>query len=117
MTNFAVIFPGQGSQNTEMLDSYANIESFNSVINQASDILSYDIREIIQDESKLNDTTFTQPVIVAVSVAIWNTWVDGVSKPIFSAGHSLGEYSALVAGKIISLNDCLLIVKKRAHDD
>ena len=46
MTNFAVIFPGQGSQNTEMLDSYANVESFNSVINQASDILSYDIREI-----------------------------------------------------------------------
>ena len=46
MTKYAVIFPGQGSQNTEMLDSYANVESFNSVINQASDILSYDIREI-----------------------------------------------------------------------
>ena len=116
MTNFAVIFPGQGSQNTEMLDSYANVESFNSVINQASDILSYDIREITKDESKLNDTTFTQPVIVAVSVAMWNTWVDEkVSRPIFSAGHSLGEYSALVASGIISLNDCLLIVKERAR--
>ena len=106
MTNYVVIFPGQGSQNKEMLNSYANVESFNSVINQASDILSYDIREITKDESKLNDTTFTQPVIVAVSVAMWNTWVDEkVSRPIFSAGHSLGEYSALVASGIISLND------------
>ena len=116
MTNYAVIFPGQGSQNIEMLDSYANVESFNSIINQASDILSYDIREVIKDKSKLNDTTFTQPVIVAVSVAMWNTWVDEkVSRPIFSAGHSLGEYSALVASGIISLNDCLLIVKERAR--
>ena len=46
MTNFAVIFPGQGSQNTEMLDSYANVESFNSVINQASDILSLSLIHI-----------------------------------------------------------------------
>ena len=59
MTNYAVIFPGQGSQNIEMLDSYTNVESFNSIINQASDILSYNIREVTKDESKLNDTTLS----------------------------------------------------------
>ena len=64
---------------------------------------------------KLNDTTFTQPVIVAVSVAMWNTWVDeSYPSNVFSRSQS-GEYSALVASGIISLNDCLLIVKERAR--
>jgi len=113
--NYCVLFPGQGSQNSEMLDSYSSNNVFNDTIAEASAILGYDLSEIIKNEDKLNNTLYTQPIMVAVSIAIWRVWQQKVDKlPSFSAGHSLGEYTALVSSGIISFEDCLKLVKIRA---
>ena len=115
MSNYCVLFPGQGSQNSEMLDSYSSNNVFNDTIAEASAILGYDLSEIIKNEDKLNNTLYTQPIMVAVSIAIWRVWRQKVDKlPSFSAGHSLGEYTALVSSGIISFEDCLKLVKIRA---
>ena len=115
MSNYCVLFPGQGSQNSEMLDSYSSNNVFNDTIAEASAILGYDLSEIIKNEDKLNNTLYTQPIMVAVSIAIWRVWQQKVDKlPSFSAGHSLGEYTALVSSGIISFEDCLNLVKIRA---
>ena len=115
MSNYCVLFPGQGSQNSEMLDSYSSNNVFNDTIAEASAILGYDLSEIIKNEDKLNNTSYTQPIMVAVSIAIWRVWQQKVDKlPSFSAGHSLGEYTALVSSGIISFEDCLKLVKIRA---
>mgnify|MGYP001250306039 FL=1 len=115
MGNYCVLFPGQGSQNSEMLDSYSSNNVFNDTIAEASAILGYDLSEIIKNEDKLNNTLYTQPIMVAVSIAIWRVWQQKVDKlPSFSAGHSLGEYTALVSSGIISFEDCLNLVKIRA---
>ena len=114
MKDYAVIFPGQGSQNASMLQDYMNNVEFNDTINEASEILGYSIREIVQDE-KLNNTIYTQPVLLAVSNAIWNSWKSKISRPPrVAAGHSLGEYSALVAAEALSLKDGLELVSNRA---
>ena len=114
MNDYAVIFPGQGSQNTSMLQEYSNNAEFNDTIDRASEILGYSIREIVLDE-KLNDTLYTQPVLLSVSTAIWNVWKSKISTlPKVSAGHSLGEYSALVAAGSLSLKDGLELVSNRA---
>ena len=114
MKDYAVIFPGQGSQNASMLQDYMNNVEFNDTINEASEILGYSIREIVQDE-KLNNTIYTQPVLLAVSIAIWNSWKSKISRPPrVAAGHSLGEYSALVAAEALSLKDGLELVSNRA---
>tara|TARA_Y100000994_G_C15622061_1_gene413434 strand:- start:118 stop:1044 length:927 start_codon:yes stop_codon:yes gene_type:complete len=115
VSNYCVLFPGQGSQNSEMLDSYSSNNVFNDTIAEASAILGYDLSEIIKNEDKLNNTLYTQPIMVAVSIAIWRVWQQKVDKlPSFSAGHSLGEYTALVSSGIISFEDCLKLVKIRA---
>ena len=115
MGNYCVLFPGQGSQNSEMLESYSSNNVFNDTIAEASAILGYDLSEIIKNEDKLNNTLYTQPIMVAVSIAIWRVWQQKVDKlPSFSAGHSLGEYTALVSSGIISFEDCLNLVKIRA---
>ena len=115
MSNYCVLFPGQGSQNSEMLDSYSSNNVFNDTIAEASAILGYDLSEIIKNEDKLNNTLYTQPIMVAVSIAMWRVWQQKVDKlPSFSAGHSLGEYTALVSSGIISFEDCLKLVKIRA---
>ena len=115
MSNYCVLFPGQGSQNSEMLDSYSSNNVFNDTIAEASAILGYDLSEIIKNEDKLNNTLYTQPIMVAVSIAIWRVWQQKVDKlPSFSAGHSLGEYTALASSGIISFEDCLNLVKIRA---
>lgn len=114
--NVGIVFPGQGSQNKSMLEGFKGIECFNQIIKQGSDILGYDIIEIIQDDSKLNNTIFTQPLILTVSYAIWNTLKSEQEVNILiGAGHSLGEYSALVANESMSFEDGLLLVKKRAE--
>ena len=85
MSNYCVLFPGQGSQNSEMLDSYSSNNVFNDTIAEASAILGYDLSEIIKNEDKLNNTLYTQPIMVAVSIAIWRVWQQKVDKlPSFS---------------------------------
>ena len=115
MSNYCVLFPGQGSQNSGMLDSYSSNNVFNETIAEASDILGYDLSETIKNEDKLNNTLYTQPIMVAVSTAIWRVWQQKADKlPSFAAGHSLGEYTALISSGIISFVDCLKLVKIRA---
>ena len=115
MTKYAALFPGQGSQNKNMFEGYEKNTIFNECITKSSQILGYDIRKVIQDDSKLNNTIYTQPIMVATSIAMWNVWVNKINvMPLFAAGHSLGEYSALVANQTLSLEDCLNLVTERA---
>ena len=115
MSDYAVLFPGQGSQHKNMLESYKHNDIFNQSIDKSSNILGYNINVIVQDESKLNDTLYTQPIMVATSIAIWDVWLSKMDKtPLYAAGHSLGEYTALVANGTISLENCLNLVSERA---
>ena len=115
MKDYVVLFPGQGSQNQNMLLNYDKNHIFNRQIEQSSEILGYDIKTIVANEAKLNNTLYTQPIMVATSIAIWEVFLSQTKKlPKFAAGHSLGEYSALVANGTFSLEDCLKIVSKRA---
>ena len=112
----AVIFPGQGSQNKDMAEHFSNESSFNNIINISSEILNYDIKEVIKDDHKINDTIYTQPLMLAISYAMWDTLIKNTDiNPYLGAGHSLGEYTALVANKSLSFEDALLLVKKRAE--
>ena len=114
--NIAVVFPGQGSQNKDMADSFSDVSSFNDVIDQGSEILNYDVSQAIKDEQKVNDTIYTQPLMLTISYAMWDTLIKKTSiKANVGAGHSLGEYTALVANNTISFQDALMLVKKRAE--
>ena len=114
--NIAVVFPGQGSQNKDMADSFSDVSSFNDVIDQGSEILNYDVREAIKNEQKINDTIYTQPLMLTISYAMWDTLIKKTSiKANIGAGHSLGEYTALVANNTLSFSDALMLVKKRAE--
>ena len=112
----AVVFPGQGSQNKSMLDSFEETIAFKNIIDEGSDILDYDIASVISDEQKINNTLYTQPLVLTVSYAIWKTLSSSVDLDIsMGAGHSLGEYTALVANGSLSYKEGLLLVKKRAE--
>jgi len=114
--NLALVFPGQGSQNKSMLDGFSDNECFQNTIQRASDILNYNINKVVQDDTKLNNTIYTQPIILAVSYAIFEILNNECDYNVkISAGHSLGEYSALVCNRTISFEDGLLLVKKRAE--
>ena len=114
MSDYSVIFPGQGSQNKDMLDLYRDNNPFNQTIDMASEILGYNIRQVVLDD-RLNDTLYTQPILLAVSVGIWRAWQDKFKvTPAVAAGHSLGEYSAIVASGVLSFEDCIKLVQKRA---
>jgi [acyl-carrier-protein] S-malonyltransferase len=115
---FAFVFPGQGSQSIGMLDAYGSIEAVNQVISEASDVLGQDIAKLISagPAAELNSTVNTQPVMVAVGYAVYKAWLElGGEQPVIAAGHSLGEYTALVASGVLSLADCLPLVRLRAQ--
>jgi len=115
MRTYAVLFPGQGSQHQDMLSTYIDNKIFRNTIIEASEALGYDIIETVKDQSKLNNTLYTQPILVATSTAMWRVWKDKCNiAPSFGAGHSLGEYSALVANGFIDFSDCLDLVQERA---
>ena len=114
--NLALVFPGQGSQSKNMLSDFIGDPDFKEIISQASEILGYDIEKIVEDEEKINNTIYTQPVMLATSYAMWILMKKYLNLKIcIGAGHSLGEYSALVANDSISFKDGLSIVKKRAE--
>ena len=71
--SIAVVFPGQGSQNKDMADSFSDVNSFNDVIDQGSEILNYDVREAIKNEQKINDTIYTQPLLLIISYCLLYT--------------------------------------------
>ena len=115
----AFIFPGQGSQSVGMLANAA--ESWPIVqktFAEASDLLGYDLWHLCQHgpAEELNQTTVTQPALLAASVALWRQWfVAGGTAPDFLAGHSLGEYSALVAAESLDFLDAISLVQLRGE--
>ncbi len=118
--NIGFVFSGQGSQKIGML---ANLAKTSSVVqetfSEASDVLSYDMWHLVQQGSQeeLNLTEKTQPVLLTASVAIWRVWnaTEGVPMPRLMAGHSLGEYSALVAAGVIAFSDAVKLVELRGR--
>ncbi|PHI30758.1 ACP S-malonyltransferase [Budvicia aquatica] len=117
MSQFAIVFPGQGSQTVGMLSGLA--ETFPIVqqtFAEASDALGYDLWNLVQQgpESELNKTWQTQPALLAASVAIWRVWQQqGGKMPAMLAGHSLGEYSALVCAGVLDFKDAIRLVELR----
>ncbi len=114
----AVVFPGQGSQTVGMMNELAeNFESVRQAFDEASSALGFDLWEVTQDESRLNKTEYTQPALLVSSVAIWQIIEPMLAKqslkPLYLAGHSLGEYSALVASGVLGLGDAAKLVHER----
>ena len=116
-TTTAFVFPGQGSQKLGMLAELAeNYSSVEATFAEASAAVGFDLWQIAQSGEKLNETQFTQPVLLTASIAIWRVWQElGGIKPKFLAGHSLGEYSALVAAGSLSLTDAVKLVHLRGQ--
>ena len=110
-----VLFPGQGSQKPGMLlDLQAEYPLIQEVFQEASAALGYDLIEVISQEEKLSLTEYTQPAILAVSVALWRIWEPMTDFEIVGmAGHSLGEYSALVCAGAMTLSEGVRLVAKR----
>lgn len=118
MTNFAFVFPGQGSQAIGMLNGFADNVVVQQTIAEASDALQFDLAKLIADGPKedLDLTTNTQPVMLACAVAFYRAWLAAGGKtPSIVAGHSLGEYSALVAAGVIRFADAVPLVRFRAQ--
>ncbi|TFZ02462.1 [acyl-carrier-protein] S-malonyltransferase [Ramlibacter henchirensis] len=118
MKPFAFVFPGQGSQAVGMLDAWGDHPAVREVIAQASDALGEDVGRLIKEGPKeaLALTTNTQPVMLAAGVAAYRAWIaEGGVEPAVVAGHSLGEYSALVAAGVLSLADAAPLVRFRAQ--
>ena len=118
MKPFAFVFPGQGSQAVGMLDAWGDHPAVREVVAQASDALGEDIGRLIKEGPKeaLALTTNTQPVMLVAGVAAYRAWLaEGGPQPSVVAGHSLGEYSALVAAGALSLADAAPLVRFRAQ--
>lgn len=118
MTSFAFVFPGQGSQAVGMLQGFAGNAVVSDTLAEASDALQFDLARLIADGPKedLDLTTNTQPVMLACAVAFYRAWrAAGGMLPRLVAGHSLGEYSALVAAGVIEFRDAVPLVRFRAQ--
>ena len=117
MKPFAFVFPGQGSQAVGMLDAWGDHPAVRDTLNEASSALGQDIAKLIHEGPKeaLALTTNTQPVMLVAGVAAWRAWLaEGGSRPTVVAGHSLGEYSALVAAGVLTLAQAAPLVRFRA---
>jgi [acyl-carrier-protein] S-malonyltransferase len=118
MPAFAFVFPGQGSQSVGMLDAWGDHPAVKQVLDEASVALDEDIGRLIHEGPKeaLELTTNTQPVMLTAAIACYRAWrAEGGAEPAAVAGHSLGEYSALVAAEALSLADALPLVRFRAQ--
>ena len=118
MPNFAFVFPGQGSQAVGMLNGFADNKTVRDTVTEASDALGFDLWAMIADGPKesLDLTTNTQPVMLSSSVAFYRAWLAAGGKvPSVVAGHSLGEFSALVAAGVIDFKDAVKLVRFRAQ--
>lgn len=116
---FAMVFPGQGSQSLKMLSQLSEVfPLIKKTYQEASDVLGYDLWQLTQEgpEEKLNQTEFTQPALLTASVAIWRLWRQHSKEdPHLIAGHSLGEYSALVCAEVLNFADGVSLVAARGR--
>jgi len=116
---FAMLFPGQGAQSVGMLAAMAADHSvIGDTFALASDVLGYDMAELISSgpSERLDQTEFTQPALVAASIALYRAWLEaGGPQPAYVAGHSLGEYSALVAAGAMDFADALRLTRLRGQ--
>ncbi len=118
MMKFALVFPGQGSQSLGMMAHYGDASIIRTTFDEASAALGRDLWQLAAEgpAEALNQTVNTQPLMLTAGVAIYRLWLEkGGVRPTVMAGHSLGEYSALVAADVISLKDAVLLVEFRAH--
>ncbi|CDG20972.1 Malonyl CoA-acyl carrier protein transacylase [Xenorhabdus poinarii G6] len=117
MSDFAMVFPGQGSQSLGMLaDLAAEFPQVEQTFAEASAVLGYDLWALVQHgpTEELNKTWKTQPALLAASVAVWRVWQEKEGKaPSIMAGHSLGEYSALVCAGVIEFQQAIKLVELR----
>jgi len=116
--NLAFVFPGQGSQAVSMLADFVNNDVVQKTFSEASVALRYDVWQLIFEgpAEKLNQTNYTQPALLTASVALWRLWQSQSEiRPVLLAGHSLGEYSALVCADVLSLTDAVQLVEKRGR--
>ncbi|MDN4589162.1 [acyl-carrier-protein] S-malonyltransferase [Xenophilus aerolatus] len=118
MKTFAFVFPGQGSQAVGMLDAWGDHPAVRDTLAEASESLGEDVAKLIHEGPKeaLALTTNTQPVMLVAGVAAWRAWLaEGGAQPAVVAGHSLGEYSALVAAGVLTLAQAAPLVRFRAQ--
>ncbi|MBA1443399.1 MAG: ACP S-malonyltransferase [Chromatiales bacterium] len=116
---FSIVFPGQGSQSVGMLKTLADdFSSVGDTFTEASDTLGFDLWKLVLEGPKeaLNQTQNTQPAMLAAGVAVWRVWqAQGGAAPAVMAGHSLGEYSALVCAGAMGFADAVSLVAKRGR--
>jgi [acyl-carrier-protein] S-malonyltransferase len=119
MSKLAFVFPGQGSQSVGMLAEIGEHESLVvDTFKEASEVLGYDLWELVQqdEQGRLDKTEFTQPALLCASIALYRVWQNkGGRRPDVVAGHSLGEYSALVAAEALAFSDAITLVQLRGQ--
>lgn len=112
----AMVFPGQGSQSADMLSAFADLPVVKQTFAEASATLDIDMWQIMSDAQAINRTEVTQPLMLTADIAIWRAWRErGGAMPALVAGHSLGEYAALVAAEAIDFASALRLVRTRAE--
>jgi len=115
---FAFVFPGQGSQTAGMMQPFAQSQGVREVFVEASDVLKQDLWKLVADgpAEELNSTVNTQPLMLTAGYAVYRAWRDaGGTEPAVLAGHSLGEYTALVVAGALAFRDALPLVRFRAQ--
>jgi [acyl-carrier-protein] S-malonyltransferase len=117
MNKFAFLFPGQGSQSVGMMNGFGESTIIRDTFTEASDVLGLDFWSMATEPNEaINETTNTQPIMLIAGVATWRVWQASTDKlPSVLAGHSLGEYTALVASGALSFADALPLVRYRAE--
>jgi [acyl-carrier-protein] S-malonyltransferase len=117
--SFAFVFPGQGSQSVGMLSELSTVyPQVQATFQEASDALGYDLWKLVAEgpEQDLNQTERTQPAMLAAGIAVWRSWQSTTDlMPSYLAGHSLGEYTALVAAGALSFSDAIKLVELRGQ--
>lgn len=116
--NFALIFPGQGSQSVGMMRPFAQSGAVREVFEEASEVLGEDLWKLVDEgpAEQLNATVNTQPAMLAAGYAVYRAWREvGGTDPVLVAGHSLGEYTALVVAGVIPFRDAVPLVRFRAQ--
>ncbi len=118
MSKIAVVFPGQGSQSMGMLAALAEEKAIRESFQEAQAVLGYDLWALVQQgpENLLNQTEYTQPALLTASIALWrHCQVQKQFSPAYLAGHSLGEYTALVASEALNFSDAVQLVANRGR--